>query len=261
VTGAGREAARQRWLLRLLLGDELPATADAWLAPGLPAAAGLAAYRAHAGAVAERALSAAFPTVQQLVGDDSFAALARHLWQRHPPSAGDLGEWGGELAAFIAAAPTLADEPCLPDVARLDWAVHQAARAADAAAPQGLERLATHDPAALRMQLAPGTALLWSPHPLAAIWQAHRSTAADRFAAVQTAYSEGGGGATCTRVARQGWRVDVAALPDAEARLTRALLDDQPLADALEAAGDGFDVEAWLVASLRTGLVVAVVAT
>ena len=42
-----------------------------------PSSRGLAAYRANGHALAERALCAAFPVVRALVGEDSFAALAR----------------------------------------------------------------------------------------------------------------------------------------------------------------------------------------
>ena len=53
------EARRQQRLLQALWGGD---------GQGLDAR-GLAAYRAHAAATAERALAAACPTVRQLVGD------------------------------------------------------------------------------------------------------------------------------------------------------------------------------------------------
>jgi Putative DNA-binding domain len=256
MNAAQREAQRQQTLLRVLLGDT-PATALAgWLRGATADGRGLAAYRANAAAVAERALAAAYPTLQQLVGDASFAALARDFWRHHPPAAGDLGDWGAELAGFVADASSLADEPCLPDVARLEWAVHQAGRAADAAAPQGLELLASHDPAQLWIQLAPGTAVLVCAHPVAAIWQAHRSDAPDRFAPVKAAYAAGG--RSCTLVARAAWRVAVTAIEPPEARYTQAVLAGQPLALALDAAGNAFDFEAWLLATLRRGVLAAV---
>lgn len=116
-------------------------------------AVGLAAYRAHAGAAAERALAAACPTVQQLVGDAAFGVIARALWQAHPPLAGELAEWGGALPDWLAADPALADEPHLVDVARVDLALHRAESAADVHVdPACLQRLAESDPAALRLQ-------------------------------------------------------------------------------------------------------------
>ena len=93
---------------------------------------GLQAYQANGLALAERALTAAYPVVAQLIGGESFDPLAHHFWRQHPPVRGDMAEWGAELADFLEAAPQLADEPFLGDVARVEWALHRAATAADA---------------------------------------------------------------------------------------------------------------------------------
>jgi hypothetical protein len=127
--------------------------------------------------------------------------------------------------------------------------VHEAERAADAAAPQGLELLASHEPAGLWLRLAPGTALVESPHPVARIWLAHRSDAPNRFAPVREAFAAGRGDSV--RVARQGWRATVAVIEAAELRYTAAVLAGRPLDTALSEAGDGFDFEAWLIAALQ----------
>ena len=172
-----KEALRQQMLLRALWADARPGVVAGWLRDA-PARAtrGLQAYRANAGALAERALAAAYPTVAQLVGDESFAALARALWFAHPPQRGDIGLWGEALAGFIAAAPQLADEPYLADVARLDWALHRAEQAADRTAVRRTAAAGRGRPRAqLRLRLADGMALLRSAHPVVSIWQAHRS--------------------------------------------------------------------------------------
>jgi hypothetical protein len=249
MSATDKEALRQQMLLRALLGDARPAVVAGWLRDGARFERGLAAYRANAGALAERALAAAFPTLQQLLGEESFAGLARAFWQRRPPSSGDMARWGAGLADFVAGDDTLASEPYLADVVRLEWAVHQAAFAADATPPRGLQHLSTHDPAELWLRLAPGTALVSSPHPVASIWTAHQHTAADRFAAVHAAFHAGSGESAL--VARVGWRVDVTLLPAAEARYTAALLAGHSLARAMKEAGDGFDFEAWLIAALQ----------
>jgi hypothetical protein len=251
-----KEALRQQMLLRALWGDARPGVVAGWLRDGPRAARGLAAYRANAGAAAERALAAAYPTVQQLLGDGSFAALARACWLRHPPTAGDLGLWGDTLPGFIADAQTLAGEPYLADVARLEWAVHRAERAADATPPLGLERLGSDDPAVLLLRLAPGTAVLDSRHPVVSIWQAHRSSAEDRFAPVRAAFEAGSG--ECALISRDGWRASVRALPPGEARFTQAVLAGRSLAAALTVAGDSFDFQAWLIAALRRQFLAAV---
>lgn len=240
-----REAQRQQLLVRALWRDD--AALQPWLRAG--ADKGLAAYRSNAGAVAERALTAAYPTVAALVGDESFAALARHFWSLHPPQRGDLGEWGDALPGFIAANPQLADEPYLADCARLDWALHRAARAADDPAPErpALDALADTDAAQLQARFAPGATVVPSRWPIVTIWRAHHAGASlgDARAALADGRAE----------AAFVWRDDglvprIDALTDAQATFTAALVAGGWLADALDAAGDAFAFDDWLARAL-----------
>lgn len=252
------EAARQQALLQALWSfDTAPPAALRGHRVGLDA--GLSAYRANAAATAARALAAAYPTVAALVGDAAFAALARTLWQHEPPRRGDLAHWGATLSEQITATRELDDEPYLADVARLDWAAHRAGFASDPAAETlDLGRLATHDPASLRLDLAPGSALVASRWPVASIWLAHQRPADDprRFDAVREAFAEARGEAAF--VWRDGLHVRIAALEPADALFTRALLDAHPLAEALDAAGPNFAFDRWLAQALATQRLVAI---
>jgi len=252
-TALRKEALRQQMLLRALWRDARPAVVVGWLRDA-PARAtrGLQAYRAHAGALAERALAAAFPTVAQLVGDESFGALARALWFAAPPERGDMAQWGQALPAFIAAAPQLAEEPYLADVARLDWAVHRAEQAADRA-PEvaGLQRLAGTEPAGLMLHLDAALTLIASAHPVVTIWQAHRHSGAERFDAVREAFARGAG--EVALVWRDGYKAQVTVVAEATGGFMQALVDGQSLAHALDSAGAGFDFEAWLLGALQQG--------
>lgn len=257
---AAREAQRQQALLRALWREAPAAALTDWLRAPARADEGLQAYRANAAAHAERALAAAFPTLRQLIGEASFAALARAHWRADPPLRGDLAQWGAGLPAFIADDAQLADEPYLADMARLDWAVHQAEQAADAQDAQGLALLAETDPQHLRVRLQPGTALLMSAYPIVTLWLAHRAPVSDdgsdAFAAARVALAARQ--SESALVQRQGWRASVQALAPAEARFTQALLRLQPLATALQAGGDDFAFEPWLIAALRSGAIAAV---
>jgi hypothetical protein len=266
-----REAQRQQQLLRTLWRADPAQALQPWAADEAARfKRGLQAYQAHAGALAQRALAAAYPTVQQLLGDEPFGALARALWRQHPPEQGDVDAWGGALAGFVAQAPDLADEPYLPDVARLEWAVHLAGRAADDdAPPAGLQRLADTDPAALWLRPRAGTALVVSGWPVVTLWQAHQPAArlqADPFAAAREALARCQ--AETALVWRQGWQVQVQALDAAEATLCQAVLQGQSLAQAIGGwAGQGKAVqsdagpahpglpgfEAWLLRQLQRG--------
>ena len=255
---AADEALRQQRLLAVVRGEAPLDALGAWLRDSAPRARrGLQAYAANAGALAERALAAAFPTIAQLVGEASFSALARAFWQAQPPVRGDLAQWGDALPGYIAADPQLAGEPYLADVARLDWAVHLAEQASNAGeAAISLERLATEDPDSLWLHLAAGTALRSSPHPVATIWLAHRSSATGRFAAVREAFARGVG--EHALVWCQGYRAQVCALPEAAAGFTRGVLAGLSLGQALDAASPDFSFEPWLLTALQQGWLAAV---
>ncbi|HSI51499.1 MAG TPA: putative DNA-binding domain-containing protein [Ideonella sp.] len=261
------EAERQAALLAALLLPRSPAALPpGWAAlPGRGAApaAGLQAYRGNAAAHAARALADAYPVFAQLVGDETVAALAWRLWCSQPPVRGDLGGWGEGLAGLVASLPELAEEAYLPDMARLEWCVHQSARAADAApAPEGvlgLGLLASQAPKELRLQFTPGLALLASRFPVVSIWRAHQPATetdnTDRFAAARLALAEGRGEAAL--VCRSGCRVQVDELSASDAAFTGALLAGHSLGRAL-AGQPPEDFTAWLVRALQAGWLQAV---
>lgn len=262
VAALEREAARQQWLLRALWRTHEPAPpAEAWLRESpTRQQRGLQAYRVNAAASAERTLAIAYPTVAALIGQASFAALARDLWRRHAPEQGDLGEWGSALPDFIAASESLASEPYLADSARLDWLVHLASRAADAPeAPPALDALAADAPESLRLVLRPGCALLSSAWPLAAVWQAHQPSAGqgdERFDNVRAMFADGRG--EHAFVWRDGFVVRVDAHDAGSAEFTRAVIDGESLEKALDAAADTFAFDQWLVQALLQRWLVAV---
>ena len=243
------EALRQQNLLRALSGASTVGLRE----QGERAARGLEAYRANAEAIAERALSAAFATVQAMVGADDFRHLAREFWRAHPPQRGDLGEWGDTFAAWLQAHPGMTAWPYLGDCARLDFALHENERAADAVLDvASLSLLETIDPAHLRMQLMPGTALICSAWPIVSIHRAHQldGEAAERaFEQVREAIA-----APCGEdalVARDGWRAVVHPLVGANVSWAQSLLGGADLASALHQAGEGFDFAAWLQTAVR----------
>ena len=233
-----------------------------WLRPlaRANAARGLLAHAANADEHAARALAARYPTVQMLLGEDTFAQVAARHWREAPPSCADLACWGERLPAALADDERLADLPYLAEVARLDDAVAQAAAAADADTPRPdtLLRLADTDAQQLVLRAAPGLALLEGRQPAGSIWRAHHEPAVrdrpDAFAEARAALAEGRGETVI--VWRQGWAVRVAVVTPAVAAFVRsALLAARPLAEALERAGDTFDFAAWLAPAVADGLV------
>lgn len=254
-----REQQRQQWLLRQLFERPAGAAGDTWLASTGPRGRrGLQAYEANAGASAERALRAAFPTVEALLGEESFAGLARAFWLAEPPQRGDLACWGESLAGFLQGCDTLADWPYLGDCARLDWALAQAERCVDAEADLStLGLLGEADPCELRLCLASGSRVVRSDWPVVTLWRAHHGPReAEPFAAARAALA--GRCAEQAMVWRQGWRARVEPIDDSVRRWTEAVLGGCTLGAALEAAGEAFAFEPWLVRALQQGWLQAV---
>lgn len=252
---AQTEALRQGALLAALLGAE-PAAQARLAEQGARLQRGLAAYRANAASVAERALVAACPTLRALIGAQDFARLARALWRHAPPRRGDLAQWGHELPAFIEAQRDFDEWPYLADCARLDAAIQRCESAADAALERDtLAWLAEHPPAALRLCLLPSVQLLASAWPVATLHAAHQRDSAcedgDAFAPARAAIAQ-----RCAEsvvVARSGWRATLTVIETPQCAWMQALQARASLADALQAAGRAFDFNAWLVQALQRG--------
>ncbi|MEO8060087.1 MAG: DNA-binding domain-containing protein [Burkholderiales bacterium] len=244
------EAQRQRALLAAIAGQAEPLSVRE---PQPRAERGLEAYRANAEALAERALSAVFGTVQPMVGEENFQHLACEFWRAHPPLRGDAGEWGDLFPEWLEAHSAMALWPWLGDCARLDLALHHNERAADAGFDAAsLALLESTDPALLSIQLMPGTAVLRSRWPIAMIHAAHRADETHSeaaFASVRAALDAERGEQVL--VVRRGWQAVVHALGQAEAAWTERLLAGANLAAALDAAGASFDFAAWLGTAVR----------
>lgn len=233
---------------------------------------GLEAYRRNAGAVAERALGAAYPALRRCFDEDSFAGLAQDFWQDRPPPCGDLARWGEALAGWLADQAAAHDlPPWMPALARGEWQLHAMASLADQE-PAGdtLVRLVEGDPDRLRLQLAPGTSVMRADLPLVSLLHACGSgiAAADAPTGIDRVAGEAGVGQLIKRGApeialfwRQGWRPRVRALAPDEALWIEALLAAPTLGAAVLQAGpvlERLDLTAWLGQALESRLLLAV---
>jgi hypothetical protein len=192
--------------------------------------------------------------VQQLLGEESFGDLARALWHAQPPTGGDVAQWGAELAGFLQASAQLQDEPYLPDVARLEWALHTCSGAADSA--PGLATLALltqHEPEQLQLALAPGTTVLRSAWPVASILGAHLDGSPTMQ---ELAVEMRAGIAQDALVWRNRLRAQARLAQPGERDCVVVLLQGGSLAQALDAS-PALDFGQWLPMAVRSGLVLA----
>jgi len=251
-----RLAAQQQALLASLFDwppdvaiNNLAAYADSTWARGLKV------YQANGHALAQRALQAAYPVLAQLLGSESFAALAQDFWHQQPPQRGDIGQWGEALKAFVRSSAQLAEEPYLTDVTALEWALHRCASAANATQDAAsFALLGQHGTDALQLRLAPGCAVLTSDWPVVSIVNAHlqhRPTLAEAGQLLREGVGE------CALVWRVGLRAQLRQAWPGEACWLGALAQGHSLGAALAAAAQ-LDVDAWLPMAVQTGLLLGV---
>ena len=155
-----------------LQGDFL----EAILAREEPADARLAVYHRSVRSNHEAALAAAYPVVRRVVGGAFFGEAAARYREAFPSRSGDLHAFGSALARFLEQYEHARELAYLPDVARLEWAVHESRHAArggsfDYARLGGVpaERLGE-----VRIALRPCVRLVSSVHPVLAIWEANQ---------------------------------------------------------------------------------------
>ena len=187
----------------------------------------MAIYRANMVAAAEKALASAYPVIRQVVGEDFFHGLAREYQRGAPSTSGDLTGFGASFGAFLATFEHARSLPYLPDLARLEWAVHRACGAADAPDwdPASLGTVEPDRQAAIRFRWAPGTAIVASAHPIVRIWTIHQPGYDGEFSVAWDL-------ADTALVARDGYLVTVTGCSPADAAFFSASLADVPFGEA-----------------------------
>lgn len=215
----------------------------------------LALYRGNLTATWDKVLSSAYPVIRALLGAEFFAPLARAYGIARPSNNADLNQFGDQFAQFLAGFDHVAQYPYLPDMARLEWALHRAHYAPDAAAltAQALAALAPEQFEHARFGLHPACTLIQSPWAVLPLWFAHQDDSGIGFPDDMAV-------ASCGIVARPLFRPVVTALSDG-AHAALAVLDaGGAMGEALDAAfeiDDGFDIAAHLRQWIDLGLLAA----
>lgn len=238
------------------------------LAPQLkgdPARLGI--YRGNLTSAWRRALANAYPVLRRQLGEAAFDALARAYGRAHPAQDPDLNRFGAGLAGFLDDDSGDGARPWLPDLARLEWAVHEAWYAPDAPASADggplsvMARLSPEEFEASRAILHPSLRLHASRWAVAAMWLA--GLAGDAEADAPGALDEPGH----ALVLRPRWQVSVRELGAAEHAALARLAQGESFGaafdaafDVLEDAGepDAAPIAAWLDGWLKDGVVTGI---
>lgn len=201
------------------------------------------------------ALKAVYPVIERLVGDGFFRFAADVYIRRHPPRSSNLHDFGAHYADFLTGFAPAASLAYLPDVARLEWAWHEAFHAADAQAldPLCLTEYAPECHGLLHFNLHPSARLLSSVYPLLRIWQTNQDNATPQAINL----NEGG---VQLLVIRRERRVEIETLSIGEHALLHTLVQGKTLEAACEAAfaaDPTFDLTSALQRVIRGGMLVS----
>lgn len=199
-----------------------------------------ALYRGNLSATWDKALSAAYPVLRMLVGEEFFTGLAREYGRAYPSDNGDLNSFGAFFSTFLDAFPHVAQYPYFPDMAKLEWSLHLAHYAADTqtVSPEMLADLTPDQAENARFSFHPSCSLFFSKWAIVSLWHAHQRASSHGFPAEMDEDTYG-------LVTRRDWRVDVYPLIHSAHVALAALHEGKTLGDALDAALDidpGFDV-------------------
>ncbi len=176
-----RAASNQALLQAAVLGGDMEQLTAVLAHDAASSHERLAIYREHVIESLTLALGEVYPVTRRLVGDGFFRQLARHHIDRSPPRDPRLSHYGDGLAASIGALPVCAGLPYLVDIARLEWALHEAQQAYECMAPAepSLSWAASRSATALsidaQLPLVPSLRLLQSDWPIDDIWRSHQN--------------------------------------------------------------------------------------
>lgn len=211
----------------------------------------LALYRGNLSASWTKVLAAFYPVLQQLVGEEYFAALARAYGRAYPSQSGNLDDFGGHFPEFLDNHAATARYPYFPDMARLERALgsgtEREGQRLDAAQLQGLAPEALDS---LQLRLAPGVALFRSSWQVVPIWHAHQPDA-------ELPLPDNPAAASFAAITRQGGAAWPLPLEGASFAALSALQDGATLGGALDAAlacNPHADFGAYLQQWLQHGL-------
>jgi len=215
-----------------------------------------ALYRGNLSATWSKTLGAAYPVIQQLVGEEFFGGLAQAYGRAHPSDNADLNRFGAHFAAFLRTFPHVADYPYLPDMATLEWTLHRAhyAPSADGVTAQQMAALTPDQIETARLTLHPACTLLASEWATIPLWQAHQAGSGVPFPAELAAPDFG-------LVTRPRWKAQVLPLTAASHAALSVLAAGGAFGAALDAAfeqDDDYDIAANLQQWIDHALIVRI---
>ncbi len=143
---------------------------------GVPGLERIAVYAEGYKARIEEALSEAFEAVRHILGHEKFHPLTEKYAEQYPSRHYNLSSTGKHFPVFLRLQPLSKEFPFLPDLAMLEWRIHQAFHAYDKPSfePGEFASLSLEDWSAAQIFFQPSVGLLASKWPILDIWNARK---------------------------------------------------------------------------------------
>jgi len=115
-----------------------------------------------------KSLMGTYELITALTGDHFALMMAQDYARAHVPDKGNMNDYGAEYADFIADFELARAVPYLPDMARLEWALHEAYHAADdtALSIAALQAVDDGDLDCVRLRFRAAVRLISSDYPV-----------------------------------------------------------------------------------------------
>lgn len=209
------------------------------------AARGFDIYRNTIATSLIQTLAERYPVTRRLIGDESFAAMARLYTVHNPPRSPVLVDYGDTFPQFIRSLGRMPSIEYLADISDLERSLSRAYHAADAA-PLAVDAFAHLRPDFLEdlvVSFHPSASLVTSRFPVVSIWEANRGEDEGKFVTLWAAEA--------ALVARPDDEVRIWLLPSGGHAFLANLMKGATLAEATRvAAADEPDFD--LTANLET---------
>jgi hypothetical protein len=221
-------------------GDDQHELVASVIGDSISAQARLRVHRHHVFSGLVKSLAATFATVQALVGEAFFQAMARAFAAGCLPAQPVLSEYGAGFAEFVEGYEPARALTYLADVARLDWALNTAfhSPAEPRLTSAGLAAIPAEELPGKSVSLAAGAAIIRSSYPIDRICRVARSRTSNEIVDL-------GAGEARLLVLRGPDDVGFISLGAGEARFLEALQNGVTLEEAAgtaSAADDAFDL-------------------
>ncbi len=128
-------------------------------------------------------LASTYPVVEEIVGEDFFATMAREFALSHLPQSPVMIHYGEEFPIFLESFAPVQELPYLKDVANLEWHRNSAYHGANAipVTIEALGKFSEEDVPNLGFEFHPTLSLIKSNYPIVTIWQAHQQENPSEF--------------------------------------------------------------------------------